>query len=93
MLSSHYLENALPWPVAEPMMVPHGGIHRNMEMLYEMPEPRLVKNRVYDLPLRTSALRTLGAYGNVFANESMINELAERGKYRPIHLQIESSKG
>ncbi len=83
MVSSHYLEDALPWPVAEPMMVPHGGIHRNMEMLYEMPEPRLIKNRVYNLPLRTSALRTLGAYGNVFANESMINELAERANLDP----------
>ena len=92
MLSSHYLENALPWPVAEPMMVPHGGIHRNMEMLYEMPEPRLVKNRVYDLPLRTSALRTLGAYGNVFANESMINELAERANIDPFTFRLNHLK-
>ena len=92
MVSSHYLENPLPWPVAEPMMVPHGGIHRNMEMLYEMPEPRLVKNRVYNLPLRTSALRTLGAYGNVFANESMINELAERAKIDPFTFRLNHLK-
>lgn len=97
MVSSHYLEDALPWPIAEPMMVAHGGIHRNMEMLYEMPQPRLVKNRVYDLPLRTSALRTLGAYGNVFANEAMINELAERANIDPFtfrlnHLKDERAK-
>ena len=88
MVSTHYMKDALPWPVGEPMMVPHGGIHRNMEMLYEMPEPRLVKNRVYDLPLRTSALRTLGAYGNVFANESMINELAERANLDPFTFRL-----
>lgn len=92
MVSSHYLENKLPWPVAEPMMVPHGGIHRNMEMLYEMPEPRLIKNRVYDLPLRTSALRTLGAYGNVFANESMINELADRADIDPFTFRLSHLK-
>ena len=92
MVSSHYIEDALPWPIAEPMMVPHGGIHRNMEMLYEMPEPRLVKNRVYDLPLRTSALRTLGAYGNVFANESMINELAESANIDPFNFRLNHLK-
>ena len=92
MVSAHYIKDALPWPVAEPMMVPHGGIHRNMEMLYEMPEPRLVKNRVYDLPLRTSALRTLGAYGNVFANESMINELAESANLDPFTFRLNHLK-
>lgn len=92
MVSSHYIEDALPWPIAEPMMVPHGGIHRNMEMLYEMPEPRLIKNRVYDLPLRTSALRTLGAYGNVFANESMINELAESANIDPFTFRLNHLK-
>ena len=92
MVSSHYIEDALPWPIAEPMMVPHGGIHRNMEMLYEMPEPRLIKNRVYDLPLRTSALRTLGAYGNVFANESMINELAESANLDPFTFRLNHLK-
>ena len=63
-----------------------------MEMLYEMPEPRLVKNRVYDLPLRTSALRTLGAYGNVFANESMINELAQRANIDPFTFRLNHLK-
>ena len=92
MVSTHYIENSLPWPIAEPMMVAHGGIHRNMEMLYEMPEPRLIKNRVYDLPLRTSALRTLGAYGNVFANESMINELAESANIDPFTFRLNHLK-
>ena len=92
MVSSHYIEDALPWPIAEPMMVAHGGIHRNMEMLYEMPEPRLIKNRVYDLPLRTSALRTLGAYGNVFANESMINEIAESANLDPFTFRLNHLK-
>ncbi|MBT5799036.1 MAG: xanthine dehydrogenase family protein molybdopterin-binding subunit [Alphaproteobacteria bacterium] len=92
MVSSHYLEKSLPWPVVGPMMVANGGIHRNMEMLYEMPEPRLVKNRVYDLPLRTSALRTLGAFGNVFANESMIDELAEKADIDPIEFRLSHLK-
>ena len=58
-----------------PMLTVHGGIHRNIEPIYNFPSPRLVKHRVYDLPLRTSALRALGL-GNIL-QESMMDELAE----------------
>jgi nicotinate dehydrogenase subunit B len=48
-------------------------------------------------PLRTSALRSLGAYANVFAIESFMDELAEKaGKdpftFRLMHLQDERAK-
>ena len=54
--------------------------------------PRIVKHLVHDLPLRVSALRTLGAYANVFAAESFMDELAcEAGEdpldYRRRHLE------
>ena len=63
LLSSQFVENLKPWPVTPPMLTVHGGIHRNMEPLYNLPSQRLVKHRVYDLPLRTSALRAWALLG------------------------------
>ena len=59
-----------------PKTAAHMGIHRNLDPLYDFKEKRLVKNLVHDLPLRTSALRTLGAFANVSASEAFLNELA-----------------
>ena len=87
LLSSHFVENLKPWPVTPPMLTAHGGIHRNMEPLYNLPSQRLVKHRVYDLPLRTSALRALGAFGNIFAIESMMDELAVLSGLNPFEFR------
>lgn len=93
------------WHRASPMEPPpkipnrsaHGGIHRNAAPLYRFPEQRIVKNLVKDMPLRTSALRSLGAYANVFALESFMDELAhEVGsdplQFRLSHLQDERGR-
>jgi CO/xanthine dehydrogenase Mo-binding subunit len=66
----------------------HVGVHRNLEPLYNFPNPRLVKNLVRNLPLRVSALRTLGAFANVSAMESFIDELAEAGNMSPIEFRL-----
>ena len=52
-----------------------GGSYRNASPLYKIPERELLLYN-YDGPLRTSALRGLGAYGNIFALESFMDELA-----------------
>ena len=39
----------------------HAGIHRNADPLYVFPNRRIVKHLVQGVPLRTSAMRTLGA--------------------------------
>ncbi|MED5472963.1 MAG: molybdopterin cofactor-binding domain-containing protein, partial [Pseudomonadota bacterium] len=88
LLSSHFVENLKPWPVTPPMLTAHGGIHRNMEHLYNLPSQRLVKHRVYGLPLRTSALRALGAFGNIFAIESMMDELAVLSGLNPFEFRL-----
>ena len=36
----------------------------------------MIHHFVQDMPIRVSALRTLGAYANVFALESFMDELA-----------------
>ena len=62
-------------------MNPHGGLHRNLVPIYDIPEARFVKNLVPDMPLRTSALRCLGAALNVFSLESFLDEIAvEKGE-------------
>ena len=88
LLSTHYMKQPKPWPVTPPMLTVHGGIHRNIEPIYNFPPPRLVKHRVYGLPLRTSALRALGAFGNIFAIESMMDELADAIQLDPFKFRL-----
>jgi nicotinate dehydrogenase subunit B len=73
---------------SKPKTAAHMGIHRNLDPLYTFNETRLVKNLVHDLPLRTSALRTLGAFANVTASESFINELALIKNIDPFDIRI-----
>ena len=88
LLSTHLQEDPLAWPIMPPTMGAHVGVHRNLEPLYNFPNPRLVKNLVRDLPLRVSALRTLGAFANVSALESFIDELAEAGNIPPVEFRL-----
>jgi CO/xanthine dehydrogenase Mo-binding subunit len=53
-----------------------GGSQRNAVPMYEFPAHEVAINRLLEMPLRTSALRALGAYLNVFAIESFMDELA-----------------
>jgi len=73
-----------------------GGMNRNSEPYYTIPNQQ-VNAHFFKGPLRTSALRSLGAYANVFAIESFMDELAEKaGKdpftFRLMHLQDERAK-
>jgi CO/xanthine dehydrogenase Mo-binding subunit len=76
LLATGLLAEPLEAPAAQPNMARHGGIHRNADPLYAFPERRIVKHLVPGLPLRTSTMRTLGGYANVFAIESFVDELA-----------------
>ena len=91
-LAPRYRADPAPVPVSTPNLTANGGIHRNATPPYAFPETRIVKHLVHDLPLRVSALRTLGAYANVFAAESFMDELAQRAgadplDYRRRHLE------
>jgi len=88
LLPALFLENPPDFVEPVPNRTHHGGIHRNLEPLYDIENPRLVKHLVRDLPLRTSALRTLGAYANVYALESFLDELAEAADVDPVDLRL-----
>ncbi len=64
-----------------------GGSYRNGIPYYSIPSKRLNLYN-YDGPLRTSALRGLGAYGNIFALESFIDELASATAIDPIDFRL-----
>ncbi len=72
------------WDIADPVPMgfpvngaqPAGAADRNAVPLYVFPNQRVILHYLPEMPLRTSALRTLGAYANVFALESFIDELA-----------------
>ena len=88
LLSTRFLAEPLTPPVMGPAMGPHIGIHRNLDPLYDLPDKRLVKHLVRDLPLRVSALRSLGAYANVFALESFMDELAGEAGIDPVAFRL-----
>ena len=53
-----------------------GGGERNSVPLYSFPAWSITKHRLLTMPLRTSAMRSLGAHANVFALESFIDQIA-----------------
>ena len=74
-----------------------GGADRNAVPLYDFPSWRIESHRLLTMPIRTSALRTLGAQGNVFAIECILDEIAaDRGEdpvaFRLRHLRDERAK-
>ncbi|MDA0341302.1 MAG: molybdopterin-dependent oxidoreductase, partial [Proteobacteria bacterium] len=88
LLPAQFLENPPTIIPPPPNLTHHGGIHRNLEPLYRIKEPRLIKHLVRGLPHRTSALRTLGAFANIFALESFIDELAAAAGEDPVDLRL-----
>ncbi|PHN03167.1 aldehyde dehydrogenase [Flavilitoribacter nigricans DSM 23189 = NBRC 102662] len=67
-----------------------GGGTRNSEPYYRIPKVDVSDHHVAG-PLRTSALRSLGAYANIFAIESFMDELAKKAGKDPLDFRIEHS--
>jgi CO/xanthine dehydrogenase Mo-binding subunit len=88
MLAAWHLAEPIPRPEARPSMGTHVGIHRNADPLYSFPRRRIVKHFLPESPLRVSALRSLGAYANVFAIESFMDELAHASGADPIEYRL-----
>ena len=88
LLASWYL--AEPQRPAPPRIQPQpaGGGDRNAVPLYDFPRQRIVNHFIREMPLRVSALRTLGAYANVFATESFMDELALLANADPVAFRL-----
>jgi CO/xanthine dehydrogenase Mo-binding subunit len=82
LLAALHLEKPFPpFVSADPPLAGGGGLQRNAIPAYDFPAARITTHRLLTMPIRVSALRTLGAFANVFAIESFMDELAaERGE-------------
>ncbi len=84
------------WHMAEPHAPsapndaprPQGGGDRNSVPLYNFGKRRLTHHILPERPLHTSAMRGLGAHGNIFAIESFIDELAAMAGVDPVEFRL-----
>lgn len=87
LLAARYLDQPFPFDGSSRV----GGGTRNAEPYYNIPNTKIEDHFVAG-PLRTSALRSLGAYANIFAIESFIEELAELADQHPLDFRIRHSE-
>jgi CO/xanthine dehydrogenase Mo-binding subunit len=98
LLAASEIANPYPRMIStNPPAANGGGGDRNSVPLYDLPAWTITSHRLLTMPVRTSALRTLGAQGNVFAIESLIDEIAAlRGEdpiaFRLRHLRDERAR-
>jgi CO/xanthine dehydrogenase Mo-binding subunit len=86
--ATHLAQPFTPSP-PKPLPQPEGGGDRNAIPLYVLPKAQVVHHFLPAMPLRVSALRSLGAYFNVFAIESFIDELALAAAIDPVAFRLQ----
>jgi len=92
LLAAWHLAKPCERPSAINMPLPAGAADRNAIPIYDFPNQRVVNHYVREMPVRTSALRSLGAYANVFAIESFMDELAQAAGIDPIAFRLRHLK-
>ena len=98
LLAATHLEQPWTYPApTDPPTARGSGTTRNAVPIYDVPHRRVTGHRLVETPIRSSALRALGAYLNVFAIESFMDELAQLvGQdplaYRLAHLDDERGR-
>jgi nicotinate dehydrogenase subunit B len=92
LLSSWYMADPKKPGPARQANQPNGAGDRNAIPLYDLPRHKVTHHLIMEMPVRTSALRTLGAYANVFAIESFMDELAAAAGVDPIEFRLAHSK-
>jgi nicotinate dehydrogenase subunit B len=73
---------------ADPPLERGGGAGRNAVPGYAFPAYRAVSHRLSVMPLRTSSMRALGGFLNVFAIESFMDELAQAAGRNPVEYRL-----
>jgi CO/xanthine dehydrogenase Mo-binding subunit len=84
------------WLIEPPLSLPPSRLpgineaegNRNSKPAYKLPSARVVHHHIKAMPIRTSALRSLGAYMNVFSVESLMDELAAAAGSDPVEFRL-----
>jgi CO/xanthine dehydrogenase Mo-binding subunit len=88
LLAAQHMERSFPVPEPKPIPQPEGGGDRNSIPLYTLPSVKVTHHFLRDMPVRVSALRSLGAHMNVFAIESFMDELALAAGSDPVAFRL-----
>jgi CO/xanthine dehydrogenase Mo-binding subunit len=87
-LAGWHRAEPLPPPNAFAIPLPSGGGTRNSVPLYDFPNQRVIRHFLPEMPVRVSALRSLGAFANVFAIECFMDEMAEAASVDPVEFRL-----
>jgi CO/xanthine dehydrogenase Mo-binding subunit len=89
LLSAGMLDPPFNHPLAiDAPLAAGGGAQRNAVPGYRVPKLDVTMHRLLEMPIRSSALRGLGALLNVWAIESVMDELAERSGQDPVAFRL-----
>jgi len=88
MLAAQHMAQPFTVPAPKPIPLPEGGGDRNAIPIYKFPNVHVVHHFIPAMPLRISAMRSLGAYHNVFSTESFMDELAVAAGADPVEFRL-----
>ncbi len=91
-LAARFLEKPVGFEPVNDIPLPSGGADRNAIPGYDIPNVKVVKHFIRETPIRTSALRTLGGYANVFAAECFMDEMAAAAGVDPVEFRLRHQK-
>ncbi len=91
-IGAWHIANPIPPSTPNNGPQPAGAADRNAVPLYDFPRQNILLHYLTDMPVRVSALRTLGAYANVFALESFIDEAALAAGADPVEFRLRHMK-
>lgn len=83
-----YIAGFLRMGTTEPTDTRYLGGDRNARSAYAVPNERVIMHWMPRPELPSSSLRALGATGNVFASESLMDELAEVAGLDPVEIRL-----
>jgi nicotinate dehydrogenase subunit B len=88
LIAARYLAEPFPEPEPKPIPMPEGGGDRNSNPIYNFPSMKVIHHFLPAMPVRVSALRSLGAYMNIFSIESFMDELAATAGTDPVEFRL-----
>ncbi len=88
LLSTRYLDKPFAQPLPTNGGPPNYAADRNGIALYDFAGHQVLTHFITDMPVRVSSTRGLGAYANVFAIESFMDELAWAAHVDPVAYRL-----